>query len=74
MPNSISEWFGHRIYPTVAVDALAIMDQREESCPFLSTAPTRASASKQPIRVVFAQFPAKQKAGRWTGLFARTEL
>lgn len=38
MPNSISEWFGHRIYPTVATTAAAIGDQREERCPFLSAA------------------------------------
>jgi hypothetical protein len=38
MPNSISEWFGHRIYPTVTNAAAAIKDQHEERCPFLSAA------------------------------------
>jgi hypothetical protein len=38
MPNSISEWFGHRIYPIVANTPAAIEDQNEERCPFLSTA------------------------------------
>jgi len=38
MPNSISEWFGHRIFPTVATDPGAIADQREERCPFLTAA------------------------------------
>jgi hypothetical protein len=38
MPNSISEWFGHRIYPTVATDVLATKDQHAERCPFLSAA------------------------------------
>src|SRR5438552_2376875 len=38
MPNTISEWFGHRIFPTVTKAAVAIEDQREERCPFLSKA------------------------------------
>jgi hypothetical protein len=38
MPNSISEWFGHRIYPTVQSAAAAIEDQHAERCPFLSAA------------------------------------
>lgn len=38
MPNSISEWFGHRIFPTVSSTPTAIADQREERCPFLTAA------------------------------------
>lgn len=38
MPNSISEWFGHRVYPTVAKAATAMNDQKERRCPFLSAA------------------------------------
>ncbi len=35
MPNSISEWFGHRTYPSVTSTAAAITDQHAERCPFL---------------------------------------
>ncbi len=38
MPNSISEWFGHRLFPTVASAPAAIADQRDERCPFLTAA------------------------------------
>jgi hypothetical protein len=38
MPNSISEWFGHRVYPTVTETAEALNDQKTERCPFLSEA------------------------------------
>lgn len=38
MPNSISEWFGHRVFPTVTKATGAIEDQKEERCPFLSEA------------------------------------
>lgn len=38
MPNSISEWFGHRLYPTVTGAESAIEDQRDQRCPFLSDA------------------------------------
>ena len=38
MPNSISEWFGHRIYPTVKASAQAQADQKLGSCPFLGAA------------------------------------
>ncbi len=38
MPNSISEWFGHRVFPTVTKSPKAIEDQIEERCPFLSEA------------------------------------
>lgn len=34
--NFISEWFGHRMYPTVAHTGTALQDQRNERCPFLS--------------------------------------
>jgi len=36
--NYISEWFGHRVYPTVSSQPGALADQRAERCPFLSTA------------------------------------
>lgn len=32
----IAEWFGHRVFPTVAAHELAQRDQREQRCPFLS--------------------------------------
>lgn len=38
MPNSISEWFGHRVYPTVAASAKAQADQKQGHCPFLGAA------------------------------------
>lgn len=34
--NFISEWFGHRIYPTVVPSDTALRDQRDQRCPFLS--------------------------------------
>jgi hypothetical protein len=36
--NFVSEWFGHRVYPTVVSDASSIAAQRNEQCPFLSAA------------------------------------
>lgn len=36
--NFVSEWFGHRVFPTVRSSAASIADQRGERCPFLSTA------------------------------------
>jgi hypothetical protein len=36
--NFVSEWFGHRVYPTVRSTPESIADQRSERCPFLSTA------------------------------------
>jgi hypothetical protein len=38
MPNSISEWFGHRLFPTVTSSPAAVDDQRQQRCPFLSDA------------------------------------
>ena len=38
MANSISEWFGHRVFPTVSDADDAMRDQKEERCPFLSEA------------------------------------
>jgi hypothetical protein len=38
MPNSISEWFGHRLFPTVTNSPAAIEEQRDQRCPFLSKA------------------------------------
>jgi hypothetical protein len=32
----ISEWFGHRVFPTVAASPAALADQTQERCPFLS--------------------------------------
>lgn len=34
--NFVSEWFGHRIYPSVANSRQALADQQRERCPFLS--------------------------------------
>lgn len=34
--NFVSEWFGHRIFPTVRCDEAALHDQQSETCPFLS--------------------------------------
>jgi Restriction endonuclease NotI len=36
--NLVAEWFGHRVYPTVAESGAALADQRERRCPFLSEA------------------------------------
>ncbi len=36
--NFVSEWFGHRVYPRVILNAEAVADQRSERCPFLSAA------------------------------------
>lgn len=32
----VAEWFGHRVFPTVADHPAAQLDQREQRCPFLS--------------------------------------
>jgi len=32
----VSEWFGHRVYPTVTSSAAALEAQRTKTCPFLS--------------------------------------
>jgi hypothetical protein len=34
--NYVSEWFGHRIYPSVVSSAKSLADQRASTCPFLS--------------------------------------
>lgn len=36
--NFVSEWFGHRVHPTVVSTPDAIRDQSGERCPFLSAA------------------------------------
>ena len=36
--NAVAEWFGHRVYPTVAATPAALDDQRASRCPFLTTA------------------------------------
>jgi len=36
--NFVSEWFGHRVYPYVALSSHCLDDQRTGSCPFLSRA------------------------------------
>jgi hypothetical protein len=36
--NSVSEWFAHRVYPTVASNPEALADQRANRCPMLSQA------------------------------------
>jgi hypothetical protein len=37
----ISEWFGHRVFPTVAVTSRSLDQQRSGMCPFLSATLTR---------------------------------
>ncbi len=36
--NLIAEWFGHRVYPSVASSRLALADQQAHRCPFLTVA------------------------------------
>ncbi|MBK9715917.1 MAG: hypothetical protein IPO81_32220 [Kouleothrix sp.] len=36
--NYVSEWFGHRVYPTVSTNPNMIIDQSNARCPFLSQA------------------------------------
>lgn len=36
--NFVSEWFGHRIYPTIVSTASSLADQQNERCPFLTQA------------------------------------
>ena len=40
--NFVSEWFGHRVYPTVVSTAESLRDQQTEACPFLSEATQEA--------------------------------
>lgn len=36
--NFVSEWFGHRVFPVVAASDVALDDQSEGRCPFLTVA------------------------------------
>src|SRR5690349_19821929 len=36
--NFISEWFGHRVYPTILSTSDSVADQQQGRCPFLSRA------------------------------------
>lgn len=36
--NFVSEWFGHRVFPTVVSTATSLADQQHERCPFLTQA------------------------------------
>lgn len=36
--NFVSEWFGHRVYPSVNTAPQALADQTSKTCPFLSAA------------------------------------
>jgi hypothetical protein len=36
--NCVAEWFGHRVYPSVAGSSAALQDQTGKLCPFLSEA------------------------------------
>ncbi len=36
--NYVSEWFGHRVFPSVSDAETALSNQRSRRCPFLSTA------------------------------------
>jgi len=40
----IAEWFGHRVFPTVADHAQAGADQTDQRCPFLSRVADRSTA------------------------------
>src|SRR5687768_6797146 len=42
--NYVSEWFGHRVFPMVAADPGALLDQQTQRCPFLSAAKGNAEA------------------------------
>lgn len=37
-PNFVSEWYGHRVYPSVSTSTNALGDQGARRCPFLSSA------------------------------------
>jgi hypothetical protein len=41
--NVLAEWFGHRVYPTVADSAETLEDQQTHRCPFLSAATATAT-------------------------------
>jgi hypothetical protein len=34
--NYIAEWFGHRVFPVVAVTENSLSDQKAQRCPFLT--------------------------------------
>jgi len=36
--NFVSEWFGHRVYPTIVSTPASVADQQNERCPFLTDA------------------------------------
>ena len=36
--NFVSEWFGHRVYPSIITTSDSVKDQQTEACPFLSRA------------------------------------
>ena len=36
--NFVSEWFGHRVYPSIVTTEESVKDQQGEGCPFLSRA------------------------------------
>lgn len=36
--NFVSEWFGHRVFPTVSADPRSLRDQQDSRCPFLTEA------------------------------------
>jgi hypothetical protein len=42
--NVLGEWFGHRVFPTVAATVEALADQQTHRCPFLSTATATTTA------------------------------
>jgi len=46
--NFVSEWFGHRVYPMVAVTSLSLTDQASNRCPFLSEATRKTQACIKP--------------------------
>jgi Restriction endonuclease NotI len=52
--NFVSEWFGHRVYPTIVSTKQSVADQKGERCPFLSdaTGETRACVKSEAARGV----------------------
>jgi len=48
--NFVSEWFGHRLHPTIVTTPTSISDQQTERCPFLSAAVGEAKSCIKPAK------------------------
>jgi hypothetical protein len=46
--NFVSEWYGHRVYPTVAGGRTVLADQKQGRCPFLSRATVQETTCVKP--------------------------